>query len=109
MYKKFQPTRKISFCSELTSLKFQVVYASQNAGCHSFSRQKTLTTHYRKFCVGIPVVRTDGLAGGRSVYGHVIAEFSRMGSLPHFLTLGASRARAPLSIAQLPVYELMIY
>ena len=24
--------------------------------------------------------------GGRSVYGHVIAKFSRMGSLPHFLT-----------------------
>ena len=30
----------------------------------------------------MPVVRTDG----RSVYGHVITKFSRMGSLPHFLT-----------------------
>ena len=37
----------------------------------------------------MPVVRTDGRAVGRSVYGHVIAKFSRMGSLPHFLTHGA--------------------
>ena len=33
----------------------------------------------------MPVVRTDG----RSVYGHVITKFSRMGSLPHFFTQGA--------------------
>ena len=50
---------------------------------------------YPKFCVGMPVVRTDGRAGG-----HVITKFSRMGSLPHFVTHGAplraSRARAPL-------------
>ena len=48
----------------------------------------------------MPVVRTDGRAGGRLVYGHVITKFSRMGSLPHFVTHGAplraSRARAPL-------------
>ena len=31
----------------------------------------------------MPVVRTDGRADGRSVYGHVITKFSRMGSLPH--------------------------
>ena len=37
----------------------------------------------------MPVVRTDGRVGGRSVYGHVIAKFSWMGSLPHFLTHGA--------------------
>ena len=37
----------------------------------------------------MPVVRTDGRAGGRSVYGHVITKFSRMGSLPHFFTHGA--------------------
>ena len=46
------------------------------------------------------MVRTDGRAGGRSVYGHVITKFSRMGSLPHFFTHGAPlravRARAPL-------------
>ena len=65
------------------------MYASQNAGCHSFSRQKTLTTDYPKFYVGMPVVRRDGEAVGRSVYGHVIAKFSRIGSLPHFLTHGA--------------------
>ena len=52
------------------------------------------------FYIGMSVVRTDGRAGGRSVYGHVITKFSRMGSLPHFFTHGAplraSRARAPL-------------
>ena len=37
----------------------------------------------------MPVVRTDGRAGGRLVYGHVITKFSRMGSLPHFVTHGA--------------------
>ena len=37
----------------------------------------------------MPVVRTDGRAGGRSMYGHVTAKFSWMGSLPHFLTHGA--------------------
>ena len=34
-------------------------------------------------------------ADGRSVYGHVITKFSRMGSLLHFLTHGAP-LRAPL-------------
>ena len=52
------------------------------------------------FYIGMPVVRRDGRASGRSVYGHVITKFSRMGSLPHSFTHGAplraSRARAPL-------------
>ena len=39
--------------------------------------------------IGMPVVRTDG----RSVYGHVITKFSRMGSLLRFLTHGAPQAR----------------
>ena len=30
------------------------------------------------------------------MYGHVIMKFSRMGSLPHFLTHGTSRARAEI-------------
>ena len=30
------------------------------------------------FDIGMPVVRTDGRASGRSVYGHVITQFSRM-------------------------------
>ena len=30
-----------------------------------------------------------GRSIGRSVYGHVITKFSRMGRLPHFLTYGA--------------------
>ena len=41
------------------------------------------------FYIGMPVVRTDGRACGRSVYGHVLTKFSRMGSLPHFFTHGA--------------------
>ena len=31
----------------------------------------------------------DERSGGRSVYGHVITKFYRMGSLPHFFTHGA--------------------
>ena len=45
------------------------------------------------FYIGMPVVRTDGLSGGRavgrSVYGHVIIKISQMGRLLHFLTQGA--------------------
>ena len=36
--------------------------------------------------------RTIGWAVGRSVYGHVITKFWRMGRLPHFLSYGARRA-----------------
>ena len=48
--------------------------------------------HHRlpKLFVGVPVVRADGRSVGQSMYGHVIAKFSRMGSSPHFLTHGAS-------------------
>ena len=35
----------------------------------------------------------DGRSGGRSVYGHVITKFSRMGRLLHFLTHGAPLPR----------------
>ena len=42
------------------------------------------------FYIGMPVVRTDSRLVGRLVYGHAITKFSRMGSLPHFLTYGAS-------------------
>ena len=40
----------------------------------------------------MPVVRTDGRVCGRSVCGHVITKFCRMGRLPHFLSYGARRA-----------------
>ena len=41
------------------------------------------------------VLRTDCRlgGGGRSVYGHVITKFSRMGTLLHFLPHGAPLAR----------------
>ena len=35
----------------------------------------------------------DGRSRERAVYGHVITKFSRMDSLPHFLTQGAPQAR----------------
>ena len=41
----------------------------------------------------MPVVRTDGLLGGRAVYGHVITIISRIGRLLHFLTHGAHLER----------------
>ena len=47
------------------------------------------------FYIGMPVVPTDGRAGGRSVYGHVISKFSRMGRLSHFLSYGAPPRAAP--------------
>ena len=40
----------------------------------------------------MPVVRTDGRVSGRSVCGHVITKFCRMGRLPHFLSYRARRA-----------------
>ena len=45
------------------------------------------------FYIRMPVVRTDSLSGGWSVYGHVITKFSRMGRLLHFPTHGAPLAR----------------
>ena len=44
--------------------------------------------------IGMPVVRTDGRSLARSVYGHVISKFSRMGRLPHFLSHGATPTRS---------------
>ena len=41
----------------------------------------------------MPVVRADGRWLARSVYGHVITKFSRMGRLPHFLSYGALPSR----------------
>ena len=56
--------------------------------------------------IGMPVVRTEGRASGRSVYGHVITKFSRMGSLPHFFTHGAPlRARGVRELR----YEYILY
>ena len=50
--------------------------------------------------------RTASRAGGRSVYGHVITKFSRMGSLLHFLTHGAPlRALRARELS----YYLLIY
>ena len=59
-------------------------------------RQKTLNSDYPKFCLDMPVVRTDG----RAVYGHVIAKFSRMGGFTAFSYpwCNALRARAPLKM-----------
>ena len=49
------------------------------------------------FYTGIPVVWTDGRwldrSLARSVYGHVITKFSRMGRLAHFLSYGVPPTR----------------
>ena len=56
-----------------------VVSASQDASSHATSRQNDLELHLgchtcwlSCFTLVCPVVRTDGRAGVRSVYGHVI-------------------------------------
>ena len=50
------------------------------------------------FYIGMPVVRTDGRAGGQ-VYGHVTTKISRMHRLPNFFTHGAPlRARESSAI-----------
>ena len=41
-------------------------------------RAKKTTTVNPKFYIGMPVVRTDGRSGGRSVYNYVITKFPRM-------------------------------
>ena len=92
-----------------TTLSF---FFSKSPGSHAISFQIKACVAFgfpylliELFYIGMPVVRTDmcgacgavGRAVGRSVYGHVITKFSRMGSLPHFFTHGvplrALRAR----------------
>ena len=60
-------------------------------------RAKTYAlTGYPKFCIGLPVVRTDG----RSV-GHVITKFSGMGRFIYpWCSAGALRARSSAIIIQ---------
>ena len=68
-------------------------FLSKSPGGHAISFQIKLWVAFglpylliELFYIGMPVVRTDGRTGGRSVYGHVITKFSRMGSLPHCFT-----------------------
>ena len=76
----------------------------KSPGGHAFSFQIKPWVAFRLpyplielFYIGMPVLRTDGRAGGRSVYSHVITIFSRMGGLPHFfLPMVLCCARAPL-------------
>ena len=60
----------------------------------------------------MPVVRMDGRAGGwsvgRSVYGHVITKFSRMGRLPHILSYGAPPTRGAARVVGRSVYGHVI-
>ena len=51
----------------------------------------------------MPVVQTNGRAGGRSVYGHEITKFSRMGSLSHFFIHGATLRASRESSAINPI------
>ena len=78
-----------------------VVSASQDAGGYAIARQNNLELHLG--CHTCSLSYSHWYACGadeRSVYGHVISTFSRVGSLPYFLTHGVPlrslRARAPL-------------
>ena len=61
------------------------------------------------FYIGMPVVRTDGLSLARSVYGHVITKFSRMGRLPQFLSYGAPPTRGSKRRGGAPLLNLLIF
>ena len=84
-----------------------VVSASQDAGDYAISRQNNLELHLGCHTCLLSYFTLAYLWCGRTVgraYGHVITKFSPMGSLPHFLTHGTSRARAPLimSVSLIP-------
>ena len=73
-----------------------LVFPSKSPGGHAISFQIKPWVAFglqylliELFYIGMPVVRTNGRVGGRSVYVHVITKFSRMGSLPHFFAHGA--------------------
>ena len=86
----FSTTRSCSFFQITSMLLF---FLSKSPGGHAiFSKQNvelhlgfhTCWSNYFTL-VCLRCRRTVG----RSVYGHVVTKFSRMGSLPHFFTLGA--------------------
>ena len=64
------------------------------------------------FYIGMPVVRTDGRAGGRSVYGHVITKF--FGWVNYFIfsypwcSAGVLRARGPAIMRLLHVKFMLL-
>jgi len=61
-----------------------------------------------RFNIGMPVVQTGSWRlVGRSVYGHVITKFSRMGSLPHFSYPWCSTARASCTRVPLKFWSLL--
>ena len=71
-----------------------VVSASQDAGSYATSRQNNSGCIWVAIPVDWVILHwyargADGRSNGWSVYGHVTSQFSRMGSLPHFLTHGA--------------------
>ena len=51
------------------------------------------------FYIGMPVMQTDGRSLARSVNGHVITKFSRMGWLPNFHRYGALPTRGEKRLA----------
>ena len=59
------------------------------------------------FYIGMPVVWTDGQAGGRSVgrsvYVHVTTKFCRMSRLPYFLSYGAPLTRGVSAPGRAPL------
>ena len=93
---RIQKQFPLSFFIFINSLL--VVSALQDAGGYAISRQNNFELHLGCHACGLSYFTLAclwcGRTVGRSVYGHVITTFSRMGSLPHFLTHGAPlRAR----------------
>ena len=73
------------------------VSASQDVGGYAISHQNNLELHLGCHTCGMSYFTlvylwcrwTVGQWAGGPVYGHMITKFSRIGSLPHFLTHGA--------------------
>ena len=94
-----------------------VVSPLQDAGGYAISRQNNLElylgcqtcwlSYFTLVCLWCG--RTVAWAGDRSVYGHVITKFSRMGRLLHFLTHGAPLARFVRESSAIKLQQKHIY
>ena len=73
---------------------FQLFMLHETRAALCFRAKNYALKDYPKFCIGLPVVRTDGRSVGRSV-GHVITKFSGMGRFIYpWCSAGALRARS---------------
>ena len=64
--------------------------------CNQFSPGLPKKLESVKVNIGFPVVRTDGLSGGRAVFGHVFIKFHGMGRSLSYGTPPTRARGAPL-------------